>query len=214
MEIREIVVLSQNVTLVYDQLDLKGIDTTQLKSLIQVEPGPNVWDTPDLIVVVYPPSATVLRLAEQRMTVTLGQQGGRVGQEPMWDVIEKSHGLVTALGSKLVAFGLNIDIGFVLADADPHSLTRRCFLRDAETIQDVLGGELVSFTPKLVFTRDERIHSLTLEPVDSERLKVSQNVHTERPGVELPGKPELSALYLSEYERLIADVSALLDREL
>jgi hypothetical protein len=213
VKIRGTVVLSQNITTVYDQLDLRKVDTTQLKSLIDVDPGPTVWDTPDFIMVVYPTLAATVRLAEKRVSVTLSQQGSRVGQEPMWDIVEKSHELVTGLGSELRAYGFNIDIGFVMAEGDPHSVTRECFLRDVGAIEAVVGGKLVSFAPKFVFTRDAALHSLRLEPVDSERLQVSLNVHVECAGVQLPDKARLDQAYRDEYKRLVRDVPALLTEE-
>ena len=213
MKIRETIVLSQNITIVYDHLDLRKVDTTQLKTLVEMDPGPTVWDTPDFIMVVYPTPATAVRLAEKRVSVTLSQRGSQIGQEPMWDIVEKSHELVTSLGSKLQAYGFNIDIGFVMAEGDPHSVTRQCFLRDIGAIEAVVGGELLSFVPKLVFKKNAAVHTLKLEPIDSERIQASLNVHVERDGTQLPDRAELELAYRREYERLIQDVPALLTEE-
>ncbi len=163
--------------------------------------------------VFYPTPATAVRLAEKRVSVTLSQRGSQIGQEPMWDIVEKSHELVTGLGSKLSAYGFNIDIGFVTAEGDPHSVMRQCFLRDVGAIETVVGGKLVSFAPKLVFSRNAAVYSMKLEPIDSKRFQASLNVHVECDDVQFPDKAELELAYRKEYERLILDVSALLIRE-
>ena len=213
MKIRNAVSLGQNVTLVYDRLELGGVDITKLKGFVGADPGPTVWDTPEVKLVVYPPSAAMLRIAERHVSVTLSQQGSDVAQEPMMDVTVKAHEHVTDLGSKLVAYGFNYDIGFTVSEGDMASLTRRCFLRDDAGVERALRGELLAFAPKLVFGRDAAVHTLTLDPVGSERLKVALNVHFEGGEIQLPDSPSLTQAFRTEYDRMVQDVHALLEQE-
>jgi len=86
MEIQIQTVLSQNITLVYDSLDLQAIDSGELKGLMGVQTKPMLMDTPEMIVAVYPPEPTVIQIGDRRIRITFQQHNEDIGRVALWEI--------------------------------------------------------------------------------------------------------------------------------
>jgi hypothetical protein len=201
-------VLSQNITLVYDSLDLQTIDSSKLKGLI-ASAKPMVMDTPEMIVAVYPPMPVVIQMGDRRTRITLQQESEEIGAVPLWEIALKCHQFVSQ--SQLVAYGFNYDVGAAVTDENAQTITMDLFVPNQETIERILDGHLVSFIPRFKFKRGETLYDLILEPLDEKRVKAHLNAHFE--GKSLPPKDQLKVSFHQEFGYLISILPRLLEGE-
>ena len=190
-------VLSQNITLVYDALDLQTIDSSKLKGLIDAKAM--VMDTPEMIVAVYPPHPIIIQIGDRRTRITLQRQSEDIGAVPLWEIAIKCHQLVPR--SQLVAYGFNYDVGVVVADGNAQAITMDLFVSNRQMIENVLEGHLVSFVPRLKFRRGETFYDLILEPLDEQRIKAHLNAHFQ--DNTLPPQDQLEASFRQEFGYLV-----------
>jgi hypothetical protein len=195
------VVLGQNITLVYDSLDLQAIDSGELKKLTGVETKSMLMDTPEMIVAVYPPEPTVIEIGDNRFRITLPQNSEDIGRVPLWEIAVKCSRLVSESKSKLVSYGFNYDIG-VESERNAHKVTKELFVSNPKMIESALGGYILSFVPRFIFQRDRTRYDLVLEPVDEQRIKVHMNAHFEFEGIALPSQDQLRVSFYEEYQYL------------
>lgn len=204
MEIKIQTVLSQNITLVYDSLDLQAIGSSELKGLMGVQAKPMVMDTPEMIVAVYPPEPTVIQIGDRRIRITVQKHSEDIGGIPLWAIAFKCNQLVPKPESTLVAYGFNYDVGLALADGNAHEVTIDLFVSNPQVIEDALEGHLLSFIPRLRFQRGQTRYDLVLEPIDEERMKVHMNAHFEFGGITLPPQDQIRAFFYEEYGYLVS----------
>ena len=204
-------VLSQNITLVYDSLDLQTVDRNSLRDLVGTQPM--MIDTPEMIVVSYPTNSVFIQIGDRRIRVTLQQPAGEIGSAPIWDYAVESGTLVPATKSKLVAYGFNYDVAARLPGIDARVALTEIFVADLPRLEEVLGGELASIMPRLVFQREQARCDLVLEPTDGNHIKVHLNTHFEWADIALPSAQELRESFLREYERWKSTLRRLLERE-
>jgi hypothetical protein len=206
-------VLGQNITLVYDSLDLQAIDIGKLKNVADIQNKPMLIDTPEMIVVAYPPEPVpiVIQLADRRIRISLSQSSDSIGDIPLWKVATECHNLVPR--SSVIAYGFNYDVLVEVTVGNASKLLIDLFIRDAETIRDALQGDLSSFIPRLRFRRGQVSNDLVLEPTDDQRIKVHMNSHFGHKGVELPASEQLEASFLDEYDYLASVLPRLLGEE-
>jgi len=203
-------VLGQNITLVFDSLDLGSIDSNKLKRLrgdgVQ---SPVLMDTPEMIVAIFPPEPLVVQIGDKRIRLTL-QGEHDVGSVPLWEFAAGCKKLVPKSKSNVIAYGFNYDIGVMIHDEQAMSMLQERFLCDAAQIEQVLEGELHSFTPRFKFNRNGTSYDLILEPIDDQHIKAHQNAHFVSQN-RLPSPSKLESSYLEEYQYFARIISKLLE---
>ncbi len=206
MDIDIPIVLKQNITLVYDSLDLQTIDSSKLKGIM----GGNamVMDTPDMIVALYPPTPMIIQMGDRRTRITLQKESKDIGSVPLWEVALKCHQLVPPR-AQLVAYGFNYDVGATVADGDVQTITMDLFISNRQMLEKILDGHLLSFMPRLKFKRGETLYDLILEPLDEQRITVHLNAHFE--DNTLPLQDQLEASFRQEFEYLVSMLPSLLE---
>jgi hypothetical protein len=193
-------VLSQNITLLYDALDLKTVDSKKLKVLMDVEGV--LMDTPEMIVALFPAVPLIIQMGDRRARITLQQESQEIGSTPLWDIAYNCSGIAQESGAKLIAYGFNYDLGVQAVDGDAQLTTLELFLSNRQALEDILGGHFFSFVPRLRFRRDETSYDLILEPLDARRIKVHLNAHFDVD--ELPSKEQLEDSFRREFAYLIS----------
>jgi hypothetical protein len=181
-------VLSQNITLVYNSLDLQTIDSSSLKELMGVQTKSMLMDTPEMIVEVYPPEPTFIQMGDRRIRITLPQLAKDIGGVPLWEVVVKCARLVPASKSTLIAYGFNYDVKVALAGRNAQQVTIDLFAANPQMLDQVLDGHLLSFAPRLKFQRGHTHYDLMIEPTDEQHVKVHMNSHFGFSGIALPPK--------------------------
>lgn len=200
-------VLSQNITLVYDSLDLRTIDSRKLKELMGVKAKPMVMDTPEMIVAVYPAAPIIIQIADRRIRVTFQRESEDIGSVPLWEIALKCHQLVPQ--SQLFAYGFNYDVGAVVADGNAQAIMMGLFVSNLQMIEDALGGHLLSITPRLKFKRGGTLYDLIFEPLGEQRIKAHLNAHFQ--DNTLPPQDQLEASFHQEFGYLISVLSRLFE---
>jgi len=202
-------VLSQNITLVYDSLDLQTIDTRKLKELV-TGTQPMVLDAPDMIVALYSPTRVIIQFGDRRTRITFQQQSKNIGSVPLWEIALKCHELVPDQ-SQLVAYGFNYDVGFEVADGDAEAITTDLFVPNRQMIENIIEGHLSSFVPRLKFKRGKTLYDLIFESIDEKRIKAHLNAHLEFKDITLPSQNQLEAYFRQEFDYLISLLPKLLE---
>lgn len=195
-------VLSQNITLVYDALDLRTIDSSKLKVLMGVKAKPMVMDTPEMIVAVYPPDPVIIQMGDKRTRITLQRQSEDIGTVPLWEIALKCNQLASK--STLVAYGFNYDVGVEFAKGNVHTIMIDMFVSNPQKIENALEGHLLSSIPRLKLRRDQTLYDLVLEPVNEQHIKVHLNAHFEFEGITLPSQDQLETSFRQEFGYLIS----------
>ncbi len=204
MDIEIQAVLGQNITLVYDTLDLQTIDSGELKELMGVQIKPTVMDTPEMIVGVYPPQPIVVEIGDRRIRITLQLAAEDIGGVPLWEIALKCDQLVPKPKSKFVAYGFNYDVGIASTSGNAQEVILGLFVPNREMIEAALEGHLLSIIPRLIFQRDQTRYDLALESVDEQHVKVHMNTHFGFEGVTLPSRDDLQASFQEEYRYLVS----------
>ena len=204
-------VLSRNMTLVYDSLDLQAIDSGQLRGLVDDETKPMLMDTPDMIVAVYPPQPTVIQIGDRRVRITLPQPSEDVSTVPLWEIAIKCNQLIPRSKSSLVAYGFNYDVLAALSGANAHQVTTDLFVANPEKIEEALDAQLLFLVPRLKFQRGHTRYDLILEPPDQNHVKVHLNAHFEAAGGPLPSVEQLQESFHEEFRYLVSLLPRLLE---
>jgi len=206
-------VLAQNITLLYDSLDLQAIDSSELKKFMGSQAKPMVMDMPEMIVVVYPAEPLVIQMGDRRTRITLQQGSHDIGELPLWEIALKCNQLVAKTKSTLVAYGFNYDVGVILTSENANEAVLDLFISDSQVIEDALEGHILSFVPRLIFQQDQTRYDLVLEPMAEQRIKVHLNAHFEFEGIVLPHKDQLKASFHEEFEYLASILPRLFKEE-
>lgn len=194
-------VLLQDITLVYDSLDLQTIDTGELKTLLDIKPV--VMDTPELIVTIFPSIQLVIQFGDRRIRITHQQEVKEIGSVPLWEIAHKCCQLIPK--PQLVAYGFNYDVGVVITEQNPQEVTRNLFISDPASVDDLLEARLVAFTPRLKFEKKEIVYDLLLEILDEKRIKAHLNTHFSEH--ELPTQEILKDAFYQEFEYFLSLLS-------
>lgn len=203
-------ILNQNITIVFDSLDLHDFSSSELKTLMGKETRATVMDTPEMIVAIYPPAPTIIQVGDRRVRINMPQNTTELGQVPLWDLAIASASFVPP-ESNPIAYGFNYDIGATVDEVDVNDLLIQRFVRSPETLNRKLEGTLTSIVPRFRFVRGEVRYDLVLEPVNAERLKIHLNVHFELSGGDLPTGEGLHQAYETEYSRFVEMLPELLN---
>lgn len=196
-------VLSQNITLLYDSLDLEAIDSGKLKGLVSSQAKPMIMDTPGMIVAMYPAESLVIQMGDRRTRITLQQHSDDIGNVPLWEIALKCDRLVAETRATLSAYGFNYDIGVELGE-NANKAILDLFIPDPGMIEGALGGHLLSFVPRLFFQRNQTRYDLVLEPTTDQGIKIHLNAHFEFEGISLPHQDQLEASFHEEFRYLVS----------
>lgn len=215
MAIRLQAVIRQNITLVYDALDLHTIDRNKLKNFSNRQHTPTVMDAPDLLVAVLPPDPLVMEIGDRRIRITLPRPSEKILPDVLGECATEANRLVTGSKSKLRAFGLNIDLDVVLSDRNARELLLKLFISDRHLMEDRLGGTFISFVPRMRVQRGDTLWDLVLdpEPQNEQHVKVHLNAHVECHEQDLPPQSELAMFVQKEFDSLVDILPRLLTEE-
>jgi hypothetical protein len=207
MVINTTTTLMRDITLLYERIDRSNLDTRKLKNLFDMQSVS--MDTPDILVIVYPPLQLIIQIAEQHIRITHQQQSNKVDALALWDVAEICQRLA---GSKhMLAYGFNYDI---VSNVDPavlEAVTNRWFFANRSAVSTLLEGDIVAFAPRLKFKRSGITYDLLLEEIAPGMLKSHLNAHFE--SKRLPPKAQLKSSFLAEYEKFSTLLHRLFDGE-
>lgn len=200
-------IISQNITLVYDSLDLRHIDTSVLKTLRGESDTAMVMDTPEMIVAVYTAENTIVQVGDRRIRITLQRPSEEIGEVPLWEMAAVCSGIVE--DNHLTAYGFNYDIKYEVPDSNAHQKMTELFLHNPESVAERLSCDLVSsFTPRFRFERDEIIYDLIIQPLDSDHIKVHLNAHFQGDEISMPDTLETD--FREEYNKIVSALPDLL----
>jgi len=203
-------IITQNITLVYDSLDLRTISINDLRELRGDQTKPTVMDTPEMIVAIYPPEPVVIQMGDRRIRITLPQPQESIDDAVLHEVATKCDQLAGRPRSQLVAYGFNFDVAVELPNRNAHEVVVDRFLKETESIKTTLDGSLISFSPRLMFERNQVRYDLVLEPVNDHAMKVHLNAHFQHAELTLPATDQLSDSFAAQYEYLVSLLSGLL----
>lgn len=203
-------ILSQNVTFVYDSLEPRYIDSGRLKKLLGPNATPTIMDTPEMIVVVYPPKPTIVQIGDRRIRITVPEASDEIGEPPIWEYAYKLSKLVPKSEVNMIAYGFNYDLEFEASQIGSQTAILNKFLRNPKDVADTLGGELDSFVPRFKFKKNTVQYDILVETISELRIKVHLNVHFDLLNNPLPTRKTLRTEFFSEYEHLIATSQELL----
>jgi hypothetical protein len=229
-------VVSENLTLVYDVLDVQAIDSNGLKELAGAQ-AQSIMLTPEQVIAAYPPEPIALQIDERRIRVGVAQmgelpgglgqllqmQGGAQSQKkamrkeagtvPLWKTALACNELVS--GATLVAYGFNYGVEAALKTGSALEAIAGLVEVNRDRAAGAFDGELVSFaaTPRLAFRRGQALYDLVLMPAEEQRVRATFNVHFEYEGIALPAEKELEKSYRGEFKTLTMLLSKLFDAE-
>jgi len=232
MNIRVENIASENLTLVYDRLDLRAIDSNGLRNLAGTQ-AQSVLLTAEQIIAAYPPEPIALQIDGRRIRVGIAQmgelpgglgqllqtQGGAQSQKkaarkeagtvPLWKTALACHKLVS--GATLVAYGFNYNVEASVKTGSALEAIAGLVSVNQDRVAGAFDGELVSFaaTPKLAFRRGQALYDLVLMPAEEQRVRATFNVHFEYDGIALPEEKDLEKSYKGEFKTLTTLLSKL-----
>jgi hypothetical protein len=231
-------VVSENLTLVYDVLDVQAINSNGLRELAGAH-AKSIILTPEQIIAAYPPEPTLVQIDERRVRIATAQTGGLpgglgellqmqgggqaqagkkaarkdVGAAPLWKTALACNELIS--GATLVAYGFNYGVEATLKNGSALEAIAGLVELNRDRVEGALDGELVSFaaTPRLAFRRGQALYDLVLMPAEQQRVRATFNVHFEYDGIALPAEKELEKSYRGEFKTLTTLLSKLFDAE-
>lgn len=195
-------ILSRNITLVYDSINLRHFDTSILKNLFEDKSNPAIVDTPEMIIAAFPELALVIQVGDRRIRITMQRETRDIEDFSIWEVASKTHLQVPPDKHSLVAYGFNFDVGLSVEGRDSKEFIVAAFLASETELAERLGGEITSFIPRIVYIRDGKKYDLVLEPLEDSRIKAHLNMHLDHTDLQLPASNELQAMYISEFAYL------------
>jgi hypothetical protein len=192
-------ILSQNITLLYDSLDLgpAHIDRNRLREIA----GENamVMDTNEMIVAAQPTNAVIFQLGDRRIRISAQRPSKNMGEILLWLFAQDLNQLVAR--AKLIAYGFNFG---VIAEMERESKATfaMLFLASRTDLERNLSGTVESVVPRIRFKRDSVRYDLILEPQQDKQFIANLNAHFERNA--LPPQNVLERDYKSEYREFVA----------
>lgn len=201
--------LNQNITIVCDSLDLASVDSSKLKTLRGAASQAAIMDVPEMIVAVFPPEPLLVQIGDNRVRITL-QGPHKLGSVPLWDYVFKCMKLVGLPRTRVIAYGFNYDAIAKVRTVPASDLLKQRVIGDAAVIEEKLGGQLQSISPRLRFVRTGVSYDLILEQLDDERIKSHLNAHFDVAKQGLPLPEKLKKEYLEQYRYFEEVVSRLL----
>ena len=198
-------VVGQNITIVFDALDLSIINRESLRGFIETPNRPTIMDSPEVLVAVFPLDAgvVILQFGDRRLRITAPNAVDEIGTYPLWTYASSSSTLIPEGKFTPIAYGFNYDVKAVLEDRDPRACLNSVFFRDINLVVSAVGdGQAMSIVPRLRYERDGLRHDLLLEPAENQLVKVHLNIHRQLDGEALPAESSLEYDYRRRFEYL------------
>jgi hypothetical protein len=197
------VILRRDVTLAYASLDLPRVDANGLRSLAGLK-AERVLIAPERIVAVYPSASAVLEIEGKRIRATHEQPSQDLAAATLCQMVLQGHKLAGA--PALSAYGFNYAVELTLTDDNLYANMAALLSPNAQKAEALVGGSLVqmSFTPRLVFQRDQALYELMLLSPEGKMMRTTLTAHFEREGIRLPSADQLEAACRNEYEGYVA----------
>lgn len=200
-------VLSQNITLVYDALELgAGLDRNRLRQIVGADAL--VMDTHEMIVAAQPANVVIFQLGDRRIRITTQQPAKEIGMVTLWILAHELNQL--AAPGQLTAYGFNFD-ALVETTQDAKTLVENVFSRDRAKLEQDLGGALESLVPRIHYVRDTTRYDLVLQPQEGKNLLAHLNAHMERRS--LPPQNVLEREYKTAFREFISTVERIVGDE-
>lgn len=184
----------RDITLLFDSLDVPRLDMRKLKELFEIQPVG--MDTPDLSVIIYPPLSLIIQLGDNRIRLSHQAVTDRVDALELWSIAITARKVASR--HNLTAYGFNYDI---IAQVDPPlwaAVTEKWFIADVGALAKIARGQIVGFTPRLKYVRDDVNYDLMLEQPEMGTMKAHLNVHFAAD--RLPPSSVLRKRFLAEYD--------------
>jgi hypothetical protein len=202
--------LNQNITVVFDSLDLASVDSGKLKMLRGPGTQAAVMDVPDMIVAIFPPEPMLVQVGEKRIRMTL-QGASEIGSVPMWDYMGKCIELVAKPRPPVVAYGFNYDAIVGIEGVSATDILQRRFMGQITDIEGRLQGQIKMIVPRLKFQKERVSYDLILEPVNDGQIKAHLNAHFATPSQKLPPLTKFRSSFLDQYRYFAETLARLLD---
>lgn len=196
MEIDSALLLIQNITIVFSNLDVQEIDSHQLKKLLSKDAL--ITMMPDTLVAIDPSGPLVVQFSDRRLRVTCQEAGSDL--DPIWKTAIDCYKLVQ--NAKITAYGFNYDVQVTISDSDAISHILQMFSVDPQNLSHRLNGTIQSITPRIKFQRDQILYDLILEPVSPKQAKIHLNAHFDNENLQLD-ENILRQSYSAEYQKLL-----------
>lgn len=187
-------ILTQNITVVYESLDYRSIDSNILKNMIENTQSV-VMDTPENIVAIYPSKQVVIMIGDRRIKITNQAQSDEIAEIPLWDYVRRCHDSLS--NAKVVAYGFNYDVGVSLGEINANEMVLNSFLENRGEMEDIFEGGIENFIPRYKFRRDGTLNDLFFEVLGENKVKVHLNTHFEQD--ELPPKDVIAEQYRTQF---------------
>lgn len=195
----------RDITLAFEQINASGVNIRKLKTLFDMQPV--VVETPDLSMIMYPPHQLIIQITDNRIRISHQKVLSNIDELPLWDIADTCRKLVA--NQHLTGYGFNYNIISEIDLALHQAVINKWFLPNSEAVSNVLQGQIVTFTPRIVFERDAKLYDLIMEQATSKHLRAHLNVHFDEK--RLPGRAKLKANFIKEYEDFRMLLSRLYD---
>ncbi len=203
--------LSQNITVVFDSLDLASVDSGKLKTLRGPGSQAAVMDVPDMIVAIFPPEPMLVQVGDKRIRMTL-QGASEIGRVPLWEHMVKCVELIAKPHPLVVAYGFNYDAMVGIEGVSATDILQRLFVGQITDIEERLQGQIQMVVPRLKFQKERVSYDLILEPINDGQIKAHLNAHFTTPNQKLPSSPHLRSSFLDQYRYFEETLARLLDQ--
>jgi hypothetical protein len=169
-------VFGRNITLVYKSIDQNSIDIKKAKSIFEKD-QPAVIQIPDSsIIFSYPDKPILIEIENRRIVVAFNFEEEEIGNYPICDYSEFFNDLVMDNGSKLTAFGINLDFGVLLGAGASKKLIE-IFTDENKPFWKNSKYKLSAYYPKFTLQVDDLPFTFNFTNHDQTRIKIHSNVH-------------------------------------
>ncbi|MFN8440702.1 MAG: hypothetical protein U0175_08040 [Caldilineaceae bacterium] len=203
--------LSQNITIVYDSLDLATFDSAKLKTLAENPIRPVMVETPEMITMVLPPYPIVIQVGDQRFRFTAPRGTAQPAFSVLSNLVHKCVKSIVPKQAKMTAFGFNYDL-HINTETSAIDLLNQEFVSNLEDLNHKLDGTLLYSLPRLVFQRNNVQYDLIFELIGDQQILAHTNAHFETRNKPFLSNKELLNRFVSEYEFARQTVFRLFDR--
>lgn len=214
MNLTNIKILEQNITLLYESIDPKDVDTRGLKTMLKVPV--QVVDTPEMILAIYPVGPTIIQIADNRIRITSQKETGdlnNVGSDQkglhLWRMALEAHRTLDK--PNLIAYGFNYRVGVTVVEGEATTLLNNKFMLNISAVSEALQAEKVQITPRVKYHRGETEYDLILEALDEKKAGVHLNAHFKETA--FPTQKVLKASFQNEFEYLMLSLQNMFQGE-
>jgi len=187
-------IINQNITIVFDNLDIQSIKIDQLKSI----GGKDVAITmlPDLLIMIIPATGLIIQLGDRRLRVT--SQIPSSGIINIWSITKSIKDLLPV---NISAYGFNFDLLLDLNENHPTMDYRFLFSNDLPALEGIIESKIDRFNPRFAFMHNGALIDLILDPINPISSKMHGNIHYENNN--FPNEDELNQSFTNQLNYIL-----------